>query len=128
MLSKAQKPELQINRLEMHCPVVDTLDIIGGKWKVLIIYHLHHPDGIPKRFNELRRCLPEITQRMLTLQLKELVRDGLIVRHDYQEVPPKVDYSLSEQGLTLLPVLYAMSDWGEQHAKKCLQSREQFQP
>lgn len=105
-----------------HCSVVDTLDIIGGKWKVLIIYHLQHGE---KRFNELRRCLPDITQRMLTLQLKELVRDGVVLRHDYQEVPPKVDYSLSEQGQTLLPVLFAMQAWGETHAKTCLKLREQ---
>lgn len=89
------------------------------------IYHLHHPDNRPKRFNELRRCLPEITQRMLTLQLKELERDGIVTRHDYHEVPPKVDYSLSEQGLTLLPVLFAMSDWGKYHALQCLKVREQ---
>lgn len=118
--------QLNADILKKHCPVVDTLDIIGGKWKVLIIYHLYYPNGQPKRFNEIRRCLPEITQRMLTLQLKELVRDGLIIRHDYQEVPPKVDYQLSEQGLTLLPVLFAMSDWGEKHAKKCLKAREEL--
>lgn len=108
-----------------HCPVVDTLDIIGGKWKVLIIYHLQTGE---KRFNELRRCLPDITQRMLTLQLKELVRDGIVLRHDYQEVPPKVDYSLSEQGMTLLPVLAAMSAWGENHAHECYQARAKSQP
>lgn len=104
-----------------HCPVSDALDIIGGKWKVLIIYHLQHST---KRFNELRRDLPDITQRMLTLQLKELVRDGLIHRFDYQEVPPKVEYSLTEQGQTLLPMLQAMHVWGESHAKQCLQIRQ----
>lgn len=102
------------------CPVSDTLDIIGGKWKVLIIYHLQHA---PRRFNELRRDLPAITQRMLTLQLKELVQDGLINRFDYQQVPPKVEYSLSEQGKTLMPVLEAMHLWGQSHAKHCLQRR-----
>ncbi len=104
-----------------HCPVSDALDIIGGKWKVLILYHLQHSS---KRFNELRRDLPEITQRMLTLQLKELVRDGVIHRFDYQEVPPKVEYSLTEQGRTLLPVLHAMHIWGENHAKHCLKIRQ----
>lgn len=104
-----------------HCPVSDALDIIGGKWKVVIIYHLQHS---PKRFNELRRHLPEITQRMLTLQLKELVRDGVIKRFDYQQVPPKVEYSLTEQGQTLFPVLHAMHVWGENHAERCLQIRQ----
>ena len=72
----------------------------------------YYPNLSPKRFNELRRCLPKITQRMLILQLKELVQDGVIICHDYQEVPPKVDYYLSEQGLTLAPMLLAMSKWG----------------
>lgn len=106
------------------CPVTDTLDIIGGKWKVLIIHHLIQR---PKRFNELRRDLPLITQRMLTLQLKELVRDGVVSRHDYHEVPPKVDYALTEQGQTLLPVLNAMHHWGEQHAQDCLMARQNNQ-
>ena len=92
-----------------HCSVSNTLDIIGGKWKVLIIHHLQHA---PKRFNQLGRDLPDITQRMLTLQLKELVRDGIVKRLDFQEVPPKVEYSLTEQGKTLLPVLDAMHVWG----------------
>lgn len=104
-----------------HCPVSDALDIIGGKWKVLILYHLQHS---AKRFNELRRDLPDITQRMLTLQLKELVRDGVIQRFDYQEVPPKVEYSLTEQGQTLFPVLHAMHIWGENHARRCLKIRQ----
>lgn len=104
-----------------HCSVSNTLDIIGGKWKVLIIHHLQHA---PKRFNQLGRDLPDITQRMLTLQLKELVRDGIVKRLDFQEVPPKVEYSLTEQGKTLLPVLDAMHVWGEIHAQHCLELRE----
>lgn len=120
-------PDLTGYDTKKHCPVVDTLDIIGGKWKVLIIYHIHNPDTKPKRFNELRRCLPGITQRMLTMQLKELVRDGLVIRHDYKEVPPKVEYYLSETGLTILPLLAAMSDWGKKYASTCLDARSQFE-
>lgn len=102
------------------CPVSDTIGIIGGKWKVIIIYHL---TDTPKRFNELMRDIPAITQRMLTMQLKELARDGIVHRHDYREVPPKVDYSLTEQGRTLIPLLEAMHAWGEQHAAECMRHR-----
>jgi DNA-binding HxlR family transcriptional regulator len=94
------------------CPVETTLDIIGGKWKGILIYHLI--DG-KKRFNEFRRLYPKITQRMLTLQLRELERDGVIHREVYKQVPPKVEYSLTEFGRTLEPVILHMKDWGEKY-------------
>lgn len=102
------------------CPVSDALSIIGGKWKVIIIHHL---DGQVKRFNQLMRDMPNITQRMLTLQLRELERDGLVYRHDYHQVPPRVEYSLTQQGQTLIPVLNAIHAWGEAHSAMCLQAR-----
>jgi len=92
------------------CPVKTTLDVIGGKWKGIILYHLI--DG-PKRFNELRRLYPGMTQFMLTLQLRELERDGIIHREVYKQVPPKVEYSLTEFGTTLKPIILAMRNWGE---------------
>ncbi|MFB9328686.1 winged helix-turn-helix transcriptional regulator [Paenibacillus aurantiacus] len=94
------------------CPVETTLDVIGGKWKGVILFHLI--DG-KKRFNEFRKLHPCITQRMLTLQLRELERDGVIHREIYKEVPPKVEYSLTEFGRTLEPIILLMKDWGVQH-------------
>jgi Predicted transcriptional regulators len=92
------------------CPVETTLDVIGGKWKGIILYHLI--DG-PKRFNELRRLYPGMTQFMLTLQLRELERDCIIHREVYKQVPPKVEYSLTEFGTTLKPIILSMRNWGE---------------
>jgi DNA-binding HxlR family transcriptional regulator len=97
------------------CAVESTLDVIGGKWKGVI---LHHLIGGKKRFNELRRLMPGITQRMLTLQLRELEQDGVIHREVYQEIPPKVEYSLTDYGRTLEPIILLMRDWGTKHKKR----------
>ncbi|MGJ6985743.1 transcriptional regulator HypR [Bacillus subtilis] len=92
------------------CPVEFTLDVIGGKWKGILFYHMI--DG-KKRFNEFRRICPSITQRMLTLQLRELEADGIVHREVYQQVPPKVEYSLTEFGRTLESIVLQMKEWGE---------------
>lgn len=94
------------------CPVEMALAAIGGRWKVLILRELF-PGA--KRFGELRRSLHGITQKMLTQQLRELERDGLISRHVYQQIPPKVEYSLTPLGETLRPILDAMHEWGQQY-------------
>ena len=104
------------------CPVVNTLDIIGGKWKVLILYYLNSET---RRFNELQRLLAGITQRMLTLQLRELENDGIVHREVYPQVPPKVEYSLTKFGRTLMPVIEAMHRWGEQYASECVKHKKQ---
>ncbi|MFD2655596.1 winged helix-turn-helix transcriptional regulator [Gracilibacillus thailandensis] len=96
------------------CPVEGTLDVIGGKWKGVILFHLI--DG-KKRFNQLRKLMPGVTQRMLTLQLRELEKDGVVQREVYPVVPPKVEYSMTEFGRTLEPIILLMRDWGENYKK-----------
>ena len=92
------------------CAVEAAISLIDGKWKCVILFHLL---GGTRRFNELRRHVPGATQRTLTNQLRELEADGIIVRKVYAEVPPKVEYSISELGRTLTPVLLALKQWGD---------------
>jgi len=99
----------------LHCPVETTLGVIGGKWKPLIIYYLTQGT---RRFNELKRMLPHVTQQMLTLQLRELERDGIVHREVYAQVPPKVEYSLTALGRSLEPILLAMLAWGEEYQRR----------
>lgn len=103
------------------CPVTFTVDVIGGKWKALILFHLMSGT---RRFNELRRLMPEVTQRMLTLQLRELEADNIIVREVYREVPPKVEYSLAPLGETLVPLIRVMRDWGAAYESVVLANRQ----
>lgn len=98
-----------------NCPVVATLDIIGGKYKPLILWHLV---GGKQRFGELRRLIPQATQKMLTQQLRELETDGLVVRTVYPVVPPKVEYCLSELGESIKPVLDAICGWGTDYLRE----------
>lgn len=97
------------------CPVEAALEVIGGKWKGVILYHLL--EGT-MRFNELRRLMPGVTQRMLTKQLRELETDELISRKVYPEVPPKVEYSMTAYGKKLAPVIHALHQWGTQYMEK----------
>lgn len=96
------------------CPVETTLSLIGDKWKVLILRDLI--EGT-KRFGELRKSIGSISQKMLTQQLRQMEEDDLVVRKVYAEVPPRVEYSLTEHGLSLKPILDSMWVWGEQY--KC---------
>ncbi|CZT38044.1 winged helix-turn-helix transcriptional regulator [Rhizobium sp. 9140] len=93
------------------CSVEAAISLIDGKWKCVILWHLHQ-EGVA-RFNELRRRLPGVTQRMLTNQLRELEADGLLDRVVYAQVPPKVEYSLSERGRSMAPVLMVLKQWGD---------------
>ena len=91
------------------CPVSETLHLIGGKYKALLLWHLTDET---LRFHQLRSLVPEATPKMLTQQLRELERDGLITRTVYPVVPPKVEYALTPAGSSLFPILNAMYDWG----------------
>lgn len=104
-----------------NCPMEATLDLIGGKWKSVILFRLS--EGT-KRYNELGRLLCRITPRMLTQQLRDLERDGLITRTVFAEVPPRVEYSLTETGRTLQPVLDALMIWGQTQGLPLVEQRE----
>ncbi len=102
------------------CPVEATLELIGGKWKGIVLFYLL--DG-RLRFGELKRKIGCVTQRMLTKQLRELEASGLVSRIVYAEVPPRVEYELTEEGESLKSVLAALKKWGETHALKLLENR-----
>jgi DNA-binding HxlR family transcriptional regulator len=98
---------------EYQCSMELTLDLIGGKWKALILWHLGENT---LRFSELKKTLPKITQKMLTQQLRELETSGLVKRFIYTQIPPKVEYSLTPNGKSLLPILDTLCQWGLQYA------------
>lgn len=100
---------------EFYCPVKLTTDVIGGKWKPLILFYL---ETGTKRFGELRRLIPGMTKKMLTQHLRDLERDEVIRRKVYAVVPPKVEYSLTKHGESLKPILRLMSAWGTKHRKR----------
>lgn len=97
------------------CPVATTVQLIGSKWKILIIRNLMQR---PWRFNELRRDLAGISQKVLTDSLRSMEEDGIITRTVYPEVPPRVEYALSELGLSLRPIIEAMAEWGSNYKKR----------
>lgn len=99
---------------ETHCPVQTTIDLIGGKYKALILWHL---SSGTLRFNQLQKLITSATPRMLTLQLRELESQNLIARKVYAEVPPRVEYSMTELGRSLMPILTAMRDWGAEYLR-----------
>ncbi len=102
------------------CPVELTISLIGGKWKALLLWELSNKT---LRFNELIRLFPDTTRKMLTQQLKEMERDGLILRQEYNQVPPKVEYSLTTFGKSFMPVLFSMNQWGMDYMAEIQESR-----
>ena len=100
---------------EYYCPVKLTTDVIGGKWKPLILFYL---ETGTKRFGELRKLIPGMTKKMLTQHLRDLEQDEVIRRKVYPVVPPKVEYSLTKHGESLKPILKLMSAWGTKHRKR----------
>ena len=100
--------------MESICPVETTLSLIGGKYKALILWHL---SGGPLRFSQLQKAVTA-TPRMLTLQLRELESDGLVTRTVYPEVPPRVEYAMTDLGRSLMPILTAIRDWGTEYLRE----------
>jgi DNA-binding HxlR family transcriptional regulator len=113
MVSMAAKKPKQA--AQHHCPVEATLEVIGGKWKALILFWLRDQTC---RFGDMRRKIPDISERMLTQQLRELEDDGIVHRKVYPVVPPKVEYSLTAYGRTLRPITELMCKWGETHLRR----------
>lgn len=98
---------------ENSCPVTATMKVLGGKWKPILINAIYLT--APARFGELKRSVKGITQSMLTAQLRELEDDGIISRKIYAEIPPRVEYTLTEFGLTLSPIIQSMGEWGKEY-------------
>ncbi|WDV45789.1 helix-turn-helix domain-containing protein [Clostridiaceae bacterium M8S5] len=108
------KSEIRIDENgKLKCCLEHTLSIIGGKWKLVILWNLGKKGTL--RYNELRRLMPGITHKILSQKLKELERDELVDRKQYNEIPPKVEYSLNEKGHTVMPILEAMHEWGNKN-------------
>ncbi len=107
------------------CPVEACTEVIGGKWKGKILFILFLGT---KRFGELRKLMPDTTQRMLTMQLRELEEDGVIARKVYQQVPPKVEYSISAKGESLKPIIDAMWHWGQNFLRELPEDMTEASP
>ena len=99
--------------LSFHCSVEAAMAVLGGKYKAIIIWHLNVSSVM--RYNEIQKAIPQATAKMLSQQLKELESDGIIRRKLYPVVPPKTEYSLTDLGKTLVPIVNAMSDWGHDY-------------
>ncbi|BDI28203.1 hypothetical protein CCAX7_002540 [Capsulimonas corticalis] len=110
-----------ISAMRDECPLEAGLHIIGGRWKGAILYCL---TGGSRRYNELRRLMPQVTQRMMTLQLRELEASGVVHREVFPSVPPCVEYSLTELGRSLEPALMSLRDWGERYQQMTSDRRQ----
>ena len=113
IIDKKEKVFL-LEEKEYHCAMDITMHYIGGKWKTVVLWYLRKEK---KRFSELRRLIPNITEKMLSLQLKDLERDGIVGRKIYPEVPPKVEYFLTDFGKSLIPMLDEIARWGRNLAQ-----------
>ena len=109
MIVDNQEKVILLNGREFHCAMDITMNYIGGKWKTVVLWYLRKDK---KRFSELKRLIPNITEKMLSLQLKNLENDGIVGRKLYAEVPPKVEYFLTDFGKSLIPMLEEIARWG----------------
>lgn len=106
---------------EYRCGIDVTLAVVGGRWKASVLWHLA---GRTMRFSELQRQFPDITRKMLTQQLRELEADGLVLREVYQQVPPKVEYSLTAFGQSIMPVMHSLCQWGQSYEERFRQQKQ----
>jgi DNA-binding HxlR family transcriptional regulator len=115
MLIEGVEKKITLRGHTYHCALDITMDFIGGKWKTVVLWYLKNDK---KRFGELKKHIPDITEKMLSLQLKALEEDGIVKRTIYPEVPPRVEYELTDFGKTLIPMLEEIAKWGRELAKK----------
>lgn len=115
MIIKDKEMIFKLYGEEYHCALDVTMDYIAGKWKTVVLWYLKKDK---KRYGELRKLIPDITEKMLSLQLKQLEKDGIVLRKVYAEIPPRVEYSLTTFGKTLIPVIEAIAKWGRALAEK----------
>jgi DNA-binding HxlR family transcriptional regulator len=109
MILQGKEIRVKINDKEYHCAVDVAMSFIGGKWKAVILWYLRKG---PQRFGELRRLIPGITEKMLSMQLRQMEKDGIVERKIFAEVPPRVEYSLTEMGKNMIPMLEKIGEWG----------------
>ncbi len=109
------KGDLSKKKNDVTCPMQYTMNKIAGKWKLVILWHIYDKEII--RYGELKRCLNNITHKMLSNQLKALVSDNIVHKKMYHQIPPKVEYSLTEHGKTLIPIMDIMFEWGAKNRK-----------
>ncbi|MBK9275546.1 MAG: helix-turn-helix transcriptional regulator [Flavobacteriales bacterium] len=115
MIIDGDEYRIRMNEQLYHCALDVTMELVGGKWKTIVLWYLRKDK---KRFSELRRLIPGITEKMLSMQLRQLEQDGLVRRTVYPEVPPRVEYELTAHGRTLLPLLEEIAAWGRMMGKK----------
>jgi DNA-binding HxlR family transcriptional regulator len=109
MIFKGKEMRVVIDNKEYHCAVDVAMGFIGGKWKAVILWYLRK-DAM--RFGELRKMMPGITEKMLSMQLRQLEKDGIVTRKVFAEVPPRVEYSLTDMGRNMVPMLEKIAEWG----------------
>ena len=114
MIIKGKKYKYRLNNQDFHCALDVTMHYIGGKWKTVVLWYLIKQK---RRFGELKALIPDITDKMLSLQLKSLEEDGIIKRTVFPEVPPRVEYEYTENGKSIIPVIEAIAKWGRQKAE-----------
>lgn len=114
MIIDGKKYKYRMLNEDFHCALSVTMHFIGGKWKVVVLWYLRNGK---KRFGELKKQIPDITDKMLSLQLKALEEDGLVTRKVFAEVPPRVEYELSEEGKSMMPVVESIAKWGRNKAE-----------
>jgi DNA-binding HxlR family transcriptional regulator len=115
MVIDGKKYKYRMINQEFHCALDVTMHYIGGKWKAVVLWYLRKGK---KRFSELRGQIPDITDKMLSIQLKALEEDGIISRTVYPEIPPRVEYEFTEEGKSLIPLIEAIAAWGRNKAEK----------